>query len=375
MGKTVIAAMSGGVDSSVAAALLLDMGYDVIGITLNVWPNEETGGARTCCSVTDVDDARAVCQKLKIPHYVLNMRDLFREKVIDYFVSEYLRGRTPNPCVACNAFVKFEALLRRADELGADCIATGHYARISSGADGEYRLTRSEDTRKDQTYVLYMLTQSKLSRVLMPCGGYTKPEIRRIAEQRGLPTFSKPDSQDICFIGSGGYGSFIRAHCGGLSAPGDIVDSSGRVLGRHDGVFNYTVGQHKGLGSLSQDKLYVTSVDAQRALVTVGPESELMSSSMTVENISSMASCFPLSGARLGVKIRYSAPEVPAQVTVLDGSRLRVDFERPVRAVTPGQAAVFYKGSRVLGGGTILAAGPAVKQAPGAADTKGTKEQ
>lgn len=361
MGKTVIAAMSGGVDSSAAAALLKEQGYNVIGITLNVWPREGVACAKTCCSITDVDDARMVCSALDIPHYVLNMRDLFKEKVIDYFVEEYMKGRTPNPCIACNAHVKFEALLRRAEALGADYIATGHYARISNeGEAGEYFLRRSADCRKDQTYVLYMLTQQKLAHILMPCGGYTKPEVRAIAEKYGLPTFKKADSQDLCFIGEGGYTGFIRENCSALARPGNVVDGAGRILGRHDGVYNFTIGQHKGLGKYSSEKLFVIKIDASAGDVYVGSGEELFCDTMIVEDINYMQGGRITDGGRVKIKIRYSAPEAEAIVTMLDGGRLKIKFDTPQRAITPGQAAVFYQEDMVLGGGIIAKTGETV---------------
>lgn len=357
MGKTVIVAMSGGVDSSAAAALLLEQGYRVIGVTMNVWPEEESGCSRSCCSTTDIDDARFVCAKLGIPHYVLNMREIFKRDVIDYFAAEYLRGRTPNPCIACNARVKFEALLHKAEALGADSIATGHYARVVRGEDGSFRLGRSADSRKDQTYVLYMLDEGKLAHVLLPCGGYTKPEIRAIAEKFGLPTFRKPDSQDLCFIGPEGYAGFIRENCGALARPGDIVAPDGRVLGRHDGIYHFTIGQHKGLGAYSQDKLFVTRIDAETARVYVGPEEALYSGSMHVADVCMPAPGSLADGIRVGVKIRYSAPEAGAVMHFRCDGTLRVDFDAPQRAVTPGQAAVFYRDDIVLGGGVIRSAG------------------
>lgn len=351
-GKTVLAAMSGGVDSSVTAALLQKQGAKVIGITLNVWPEDELACARSCCSVTDVDDARAVCTVLGIPHYVLNMQDAFQHHVIDYFAGEYLRGRTPNPCIACNARVKFAAMLRKADEFRADFIATGHYARIVRDAD-VFRLVRAADAHKDQTYVLYMLTQAELGRILFPCGGYEKPQVRAIAESFGLPTFQKADSQDLCFIGRGGYAGFLRENCASLVRPGNVVDESGRVLGRHDGVYRFTVGQHKGLGAFSEEKLYVTAIDAGRAEVRVGKNEALYSGGAQVNGLNRLLPGALTDGARVRVKIRYNAPAVPAVVRIAESGGLRVEFDAPQRAVTPGQAAVFYEGGTVLGGGVI----------------------
>jgi tRNA-specific 2-thiouridylase len=356
MGKTVIAAMSGGVDSSAAAALLKEQGFNVIGITLNVWPREGVACAKTCCSITDVDDARMVCSKLDIPHYVLNMRDLFQEKVIDYFVGEYMKGRTPNPCIACNAYVKFEALLDRAEALGADYIATGHYANITQDAGTrEYILRRSADSRKDQTYVLYMLTQEKLSKILLPCGGYTKPDIRKVAEKYGLPTFKKADSQDLCFIGEEGYAGFLRENCSALARPGNVVTKDGQILGRHDGVYNFTIGQHKGLSKYtnSSEKLFVTKINAATGDVTIGGSEALFSDRMIVEEFNLILKDRLSDGCHVNVKIRYSAPEAGAVVTMLGGGRLFVVFDTPQRAITPGQAAVFYQDDMVIGGGII----------------------
>ena len=354
MPKTVVAAMSGGVDSSAAAALLKEQGYNVIGITLNVWPREETACARTCCSITDVDDARMVCSKLGIPHYVLNMRDTFKKSVIDYFVDEYMLGRTPNPCIACNEHVKFKAMMKKAEALGADYIATGHYATIEhNNITNEYLLHRSFDIHKDQTYVLYMLTQNQLSKILLPCGGYDKKQVRAIAEKYELPTFKKPDSQDLCFIGAGGYAGFIRKNCSALARPGDLIDSTGHVIGRHDGIYNFTIGQHKGLGKFSNEKLYVTEINAQSAQVFVGKNEELFASEMLVEDMKYMLSGHIIDGQATKVKIRYNSPEADAVTHFLPDGRLKVIFAKPQRAITPGQAAVFYKHDVVLGGGVI----------------------
>lgn len=359
MAQRVLAAMSGGVDSSAAAALLLKQGYEVIGVTLNVWPSEEDGlrRARTCCSVTDVDDARAVCQKLGIPHYVLNMRDFFHEKVIDYFLGEYLRGRTPNPCIACNEFVKFGALMARARELDADFVATGHYAEIVSLENGALGLKKSRDAHKDQTYVLYTLTQEQLKRLLFPCGGYEKTEIRKFAEEAGLPTWHKADSQDICFIGAEGYENFIAANLPQAVKPGDVVDKNGKKLGEHGGVFHFTVGQRKGLGKYTNERSYVTAIDAQSGRVTVGPEEDLFRREVLAEDVRLSVPDGITEGLRANVKIRYAAKEAPALVAGFDGKTLRIVFDEPQRAPTPGQAAVLYNfDGVVLGGGTITSA-------------------
>lgn len=354
--KTVVAAMSGGVDSSAAAALLKEQGYRVIGITLNVWPSEESKlkCAKTCCSITDVDDARHVCNKLEIPHYVLNMRDIFKENVIDYFVGEYVRGRTPNPCIACNAHVKFSALMKRAEEIGADYVATGHYATIlKDEPTGEYSLLRSKDTHKDQTYVLYMLSQQQLSHILMPCGGFKKEEVRRIAKKYDLPTFQKAESQDLCFIGPEGYAGFIRNNCSEMTRPGKVVDKNGKILGEHDGIYNFTIGQRKGLGKYTNQRSFVTAIDAASATVYLGGNEDLFQDEMIVENMSYMLSGRITDGCEANVKIRYNSPEAPAKIDFLDGGRLHVKFLQPQRAITPGQAAVFYRDDIVLGGGII----------------------
>jgi tRNA-specific 2-thiouridylase len=354
MKKKVIVAMSGGVDSSAAAALLIEQGYDVVGITLNVWPKEDGGLAcsRTCCSITDVDDARHVCAKLGIPHYVLNMQETFRKDVINYFFDEYMKGRTPNPCIACNAHVKFQAMLHKTKELGADYMATGHYGSIVKTPEGELALKRSKDCHKDQTYVLYMLGQEQLSHLLLPCGGYTKPEIRKIAEKYGLPNFSKPDSQDLCFVGPEGYSGFIKNNCEKLARPGKIVKADGTLIGEHDGIYNFTVGQHKGLGKFSQERFFVTGIDADTATVYVGMNDDLFKDSMSVCNLSYMLKSKMTNGARVGVKIRYSAKEAPATLYI-DGDTAKVKFDEPQRAITPGQAAVFYIDDTVIGGGVI----------------------
>lgn len=360
MKERVVAAMSGGVDSSVAAALLLEQGYDVIGVTLNVWPSENScPGAKSCCSQTDVDDARHVCQVLGIPHYVLNMRELFREKVIDYFVREYLKGGTPNPCIACNATIKFGALLYKARELGAVAVATGHYARLyKEESSGELCLRRSADTHKDQTYVLYPLSQEQLGALLLPCGGMDKAAVREAARVRGLPTFQKAESQDICFIGPEGYKTFIRGYCDeyGITPPprGPVVDTAGHVLGEHEGVYHFTVGQRKGLGKYTNERSFVTCIEPETATVVLGREEDLYSREFFVEHVNVMLHSRLKTGALVGVKIRYSAPEAQAELTFLEDGRVRVVFDAPQKSVTRGQAAVFYQDDLLLGGGTIL---------------------
>lgn len=355
MKQKVIAAMSGGVDSSVAAALLIEQGYDVIGITINVWQSEESLKAsnKTCCSISDVDDARRVCYRLGIPHYVLNMRDLFKSKVIDYFFDEYLSGRTPNPCIACNAHVKFSALMLKAETLGADYVATGHYAIIDKYENGQFCLRMSCDSQKDQTYVLYMLNQQQLSKLLMPCGNYIKSDIRKIAQKYDLPTSHKADSQDLCFVGSEGYASFIRSNCAELAKPGKVMTKDGRVLGTHDGIFNFTIGQRKGLHIYTQEQFYVTEIDSKTATVYVGGGEELLKMSLKVTNVNHMLSGEIYDGRRCMVKIRYNSPEKDAVLSALPNGEMKVTFDEPQRAITPGQAAVFYHGGVVLGGGTI----------------------
>jgi tRNA-specific 2-thiouridylase len=360
MSKTVIAAMSGGVDSSVAAALLKEQGYNVIGITLNVWPSERSGlsCSKSCCSITDVDDARRVCNKLNIPHYVLNMQEIFKAQVIDYFVSEYLKGRTPNPCIACNEHIKFDALMSKAKALGADYVATGHYAEvIKDSITGELCLKHSKDTKKDQTYVLYTLNQNQLFYLLLPCGGYTKQEIRQLAFNYELPTFQKADSQDICFIGEEGYKGFIKNYLNlngnSYSKPGKVTNKNGKILGQHDGVFNFTIGQRKGLGKYTNESSYVTAIDAESATVYLGKDEDLYSKTLTVCDMHYMLSNRLIPGADVNIKIRYSAPEAEALIKEVNGNMLTVVFKTPQRAITAGQAAVFYKNDILLGGGTI----------------------
>jgi tRNA-specific 2-thiouridylase len=315
-------------------------------------PNAPVGKKR-CCSVTDTDDARAAADAIGIPHYVLNMEREFHDRVIDYFVAEYGRGRTPNPCLACNEHVKFRALLDRAVALDADYLATGHYARIEESG-GRHRLRRAIDPDKDQSYVLYTMGQAELKKTLFPVGGYTKPEIRALAREMRLPLSEKPDSVDICFVPDGDYKSFVKQRL--EQQPGIIRDDSGAVVGEHAGIVGYTVGQRKGLGVAVGEKRFVTSIDSELNIVTIGPEENLLASSLIAENVNWLAGS-PSGALRADAKIRYRTPAAPATITPLSGRRARVQFDAPQRAITPGQAAVFYDGHEVLGGGAILSAG------------------
>lgn len=346
-------AMSGGVDSSVAAFLLQRQGYEVVGITMQIWQEAEnqTGA---CCGLEAVMDARQVAWKLGIPHYVFNFRDEFKCQVIDYFCNEYLHGRTPNPCIACNRHLKFESLLQKALAMDADYIATGHYARIEKDAAGGWHLLRGVDQSKDQSYALYTLNQHQLAHTLFPLGGYTKQEIRRLAEEAGLPTFDKPESQDLCFVRSGRYGQFVDKWLEPEAAKGFFrCTTTGEVLAPHKGVHYYTVGQRKGLGLPLGYPAYVTRIDADSQTVWVGRDQDLYARSLHASD-AHYISGVPFSHAQMvAAKIRYSALRVPALVKSLVNGEMRVDFAADQRAITPGQAVVVYNGEEVLGGGTI----------------------
>ncbi len=347
--KRVVVGMSGGVDSSVAAYLLLKEGYEVIGVTMQIWQSDYESG---CCGLSAVEDARAVCNKLNIPYYVLNFRQVFKEQVIDYFVDEYLSGRTPNPCIACNTFVKWEALLNRALQLEADGIATGHYARLEVHPV-THRLTLRPTKQKDQTYALYGLTQEQLSRTLMPVGNYSKEDVRAIAKELSLPVADKPDSQEICFVPDKDYGGFISQYTGNEYPAGDYVDVTGKVLGCHKGIHNYTIGQRKGLGVALGEPMYVKHIDVEKNQVVLCRDEDLFTRELLANNVNLMAYDKIHGTMEAYAKIRYA--HKPAKCLVsMENNLLRCEFAEPQRAVTPGQAVVVYKDDYLICGGTIV---------------------
>ena len=360
MATRVLVALSGGVDSSVAAALLQRQGYEVVGITMNVWPelpDEAVVRADACCSLAAVEDARQVAAMLGIDYYVLNLKNVFAERVIDNFYAEYAAGRTPNPCVKCNQYIKFDALWPKARALDCDYIATGHYARVvRDSATGRHGLARGRDPLKDQSYVLYTLDSEHLARTMMPIGEMEKDEVRRIARELRLPTADKPESQEICFVQEGAYHQYVGRARPEAMRPGPIVDEAGDLVGTHVGIGAYTVGQRKGLGIAAPKPTYVNRIDPSRNLLVVGPERLLYSQEVTAEalHLTSVAAIEP--GREVQAKVRSRAEPVSATVLSCADGELRVRFARPQRAVTPGQALVLYDDDLVLGGGTINAA-------------------
>jgi tRNA-specific 2-thiouridylase len=353
----VVAALSGGVDSAVTAALLKQQGYEVIGITLQIWQeHSEQGKHGGCCSLGAVEDARRAANKIGIPHYVLNFRDYFAEKVIDKFVSEYARGRTPNPCVECNRSVKFDELLRQAKNLGADYLATGHYARIRyNEGTGRHELHRARDEKKDQTYALYTLTQHQLSQTLMPLGELeSKTETRRIAQELNLALAGKPDSQEICFVPKEGYTRFLAEKAPSTLQAGTIVDTSGKVRGNHEGIANYTIGQRKRLPASDSGPLFVIALEPSTNTVVVGDNEELFADAFLAGTLNWSAIAELNAPLAVSARIRYNGSASPATITPSSEiGMVECRFETPQRAVTPGQAAVFYDGDVVVGGGTI----------------------
>jgi len=349
----IVVAMSGGVDSSVAAALLVEGGHDVIGLSMQLY-DQQQGDRRfgTCCTLDDLSDARRVAHHLGIPHYIVNLEDRFAETVLADFVREYARGRTPIPCVHCNSVLKFDVLLERAVGLGADAVATGHYARIETGPDGRFRLFRGLDTTKDQGYFLFGLTQAQLARAQFPVGALRKADVRRLAHARGISVAQKPDSQEICFVPDGDYAAVVERHLAG-DRRGLVVGGDGRVLGRHDGVHRFTIGQRKGLGIATGEALFVVGLDAERKTVTVGPRSALDRPVFTVSRVNWIAGAAPFAPVRAEVQIRHRHAAAAAVVVPGAAETARVEFDLPQAAVTPGQAAVFYAGDEILGGGWI----------------------
>lgn len=355
--KKVVVGMSGGVDSSVAAYLLKEAGYDVIGVTMQIWQDEdrdiqeESGG---CCGLSAVDDARRVAFALEIPYYVMNFKQEFKCAVMDYFVKEYQNGNTPNPCIACNRYVKWESLLKRSLDIGADYIATGHYAKVVQLENGRYTLQKSVTMEKDQTYALYNLTQYQLSHTLMPVGDYKKPEIREIAGKINLRIASKPDSQEICFVPDKDYAKFIEEYTGEVPSEGNFVTTDGRVIGKHKGIIHYTIGQRKGLNLALGYPVFVIDIRPETNEVVIGTGDEVFSEKLYANKLNFMAVEDLQGEMEVDVKIRYNHKGTKALIRKVNDDLVECIFNEPQRAVTPGQAVVFYDGDYVLGGGTII---------------------
>lgn len=356
--KKVVVGMSGGVDSSVAAYILQKQGYDVIGVTMQVWPDleeEEVQRVGGCCGLSAVDDARRVADKLGIPFYVMNFKDIFEKKVINYFVDEYVQGRTPNPCIACNKFMKFEELLRRAHNLGAYYVATGHYAKISFDENTQkHMIKESNAIAKDQTYALYNFTQEQLKHTLMPLGDFSsKDEVRQVAAELGFETATKPDSQEICFIKDNDYGKFIEERKPESIHPGNFLDTDGNILGKHKGIAHYTIGQRKGLGIALGKPAYVVDIHPQKNEVVLGENQEVFGIELLADHVNLIYLEQIEDNMKLKAQIRYNAKPADATLYPIGKDEVRIVFDQPQRAITPGQAVVFYDGKLLVGGGTI----------------------
>ena len=353
MSKALIA-MSGGVDSSVAAYLMQQQGFECIGCTMKLYQNEDAGISKshTCCSLDDVEDARAVAYKLGMQYYVFNFSDKFKETVIDKFVACYTNGLTPNPCIDCNHYMKFDKLFERSRLLNCDYIVTGHYARIEKQGE-TFVLKKAIDGTKDQSYVLYMMNQYQLSRILFPLGEMKKSEIRKIAGENGFVNADKPDSQDICFVPDGNYSGVVELHSARPVSPGDFIDKTGRLLGRHRGIIHYTIGQRKGIGAYGRP-MFVMKIDAENNTITLGEKGMEFSNELTAYDVNFVSGEFPKENMLITAKVRYQAPPAAAMLCPQKDGTVKLMFPEPQRAVTPGQAVVFYDGDIVLGGGTVL---------------------
>lgn len=355
MKKKVLLAMSGGLDSSVALLLLKEK-YDVIGVTLKLFDRDDydENCQKTCCSLKDVEDAKSVAAKYDVYHYTFNFKDCFKETVIDKFINSYKEGKTPNPCIDCNRYVKFSKLMTRADELGCDYLATGHYARIEKDEKtGRFLLKKAFDETKDQSYVLYNLTQQQLSRIIFPMGEIIKKDARVLAENNSLINAEKPDSQDICFVPDGKYAKFIEDYTGQKIPQGNFVDTSGNILGKHKGISHYTIGQRKGLGISLGKRMYVVDINPDDNTVVLGEENELLKSELIATDVNLISVASLDKPMRVYAKTRYKQKEQPCTISQNDDGTIKVVFDKPQRAITPGQAVVFYDGDIVVGGGTI----------------------